>query len=1032
MLKDIVNHPWTERIIALALIPVLILSLFLPPASLGVRLFGAGMPQLTPEGGVLEGPHGARLTVPAGAVSKRSRMVLDSLTGADLAAASTATGRGFLASSGPDVKIRVDDLEYAALQTLPAGLVAYEPFYRLSARGEMPSEGRLLLPVPYELAEVGTADLFGWDGSGWQWLPSQTSADALTLEAELDSVPTLMVVAQQQPGAMRLGLEVVSEEPAVAGLQTVNNLSNLAVGGLELQGDGSLRGDTAVLSAPQGVQMLLHLTNVQNGVVRSDLVDNLLISDDLIEAHVEHVLSAAEAFSGVLLDYQGVDADLRAEFTSLVERLATALNAGHKTLVLCVDRPIITSSGAIDTGAYDWRRIGQIADVVRIPAPLDPAAYASPASGPTAIDALLTFATGEIERHKIDLALSAYSQDMAADASSPTTVTYSGALSRLVDEIAADDEDGLILPGESLHLVLQALARAEAQGIDIHYDSAAQLYWFTYQEGGAERTVWLSTGTRIGRQLQIANRYGLGGAAIQGALDEGNDTEVLSVAQSYSEMRATAGSEAVIVATGEPDAGQDAGEKFAFVWTIEDGAGRVVERQVLPLTDPNWTWTAPNNPGDYVIRAAVSTDGGQTDLARGGEVNVQVPTPTFTPTPTATATATPTDTPTPTATPTNTPTARPTVAAPAAPAEPAEPAAPAAPAPAPVVPAGRVGGYFGYGIQPHMYNDPHRVVELVRGMGFNWVKQQVEWFKYNPAPGQYSWGDLDHIVDIAHANGLNVMLSVVKAPRWARPAGDTHEGPPSDPNTYATFVRELAARYRGRVQAYEIWNEQNLYYEWGGRGHKLSAARYMDLLRPAYAAIKAVDPGAVVISGALTPTGVNDGDVAIDDRIYLEQMYQLGLRNYCDAVGSHPSGYNNPPDADWRTWSDPDRPTFKGHPSFFFRGTMESYRNIMVKYGDGGKRIWPTEFGWATVEGLGVGPAAGYEYAGQISEAQQAQYLVRAYQMGRAWGWVGPMITWNLNFAPTSGAHDEKAAFGILRADWAPRPAYAALRDMGK
>jgi len=168
----------------------------------------------------------------------------------------------------------------------------------------------------------------------------------------------------------------------------------------------------------------------------------------------------------------------------------------------------------------------------------------------------------------------------------------------------------------------------------------------------------------------------------------------------------------------------------------------------------------------------------------------------------------------------------------------------------------------------------------------------------------------------ANANGINVLLSVVKAPKWARPAGDTDQGPPADMNTYATFVGEMAQRYRGRVKAYEIWNEQNLYYEWGGRGRKLNAARYVELLRAAYNAIKANDPGAVVISGALTPTGYNDGDVAIDDRVYLEQMYQAGLARYCDAVGAHPSGYNNPPDADWRSFSDPSSKFgAKGHPA---------------------------------------------------------------------------------------------------------------------
>jgi hypothetical protein len=291
---------------------------------------------------------------------------------------------------------------------------------------------------------------------------------------------------------------------------------------------------------------------------------------------------------------------------------------------------------------------------------------------------------------------------------------------------------------------------------------------------------------------------------------------------------------------------------------------------------------------------------------------------------------------------------------------------------------------------------------------------------------------LDRIVDAANANGVNVLFSVVKAPEWARPPGDTDQGPPADPNTYGAFLREMAKRYKGRVKAYEIWNEQNLYYEWGGRGGKINAAEYVQLLKVGYNAIKSVDPGAVVVSGALTPTGVNDGDIAIDDRVYLEQMYQAGLARYCDAIGAHPSGYNNPPDADWRSWSDPTTPHCKGHPSWFFRGTMESYRNIMIKYGDAHKRIWPTEFGWASVEGLGTAPAQGYGYAADNTEAEQAKYILRAYEMGRSWGWVGPMFLWNLNFAPVAGKHDEKAAFGIVRHNWSPRPAFAALRDMPK
>jgi hypothetical protein len=111
---------------------------------------------------------------------------------------------------------------------------------------------------------------------------------------------------------------------------------------------------------------------------------------------------------------------------------------------------------------------------------------------------------------------------------------------------------------------------------------------------------------------------------------------------------------------------------------------------------------------------------------------------------------------------------------------------------------------------------------------------------------------------------------------------------------------------------------------------------------------------------------------------------------------------------------------------------MESYRNIMIKYGDSAKRIWPTEFGWASVENLGVPPAQGYEYSADNTEAEQAQFIVRAYEIAKGWGWVGPMFLWNLNFGPVAGKHDEKAAFGIVREDWGMRPAFAALAHMPK
>lgn len=330
-------------------------------------------------------------------------------------------------------------------------------------------------------------------------------------------------------------------------------------------------------------------------------------------------------------------------------------------------------------------------------------------------------------------------------------------------------------------------------------------------------------------------------------------------------------------------------------------------------------------------------------------------------------------------------------------------------------------GFFGYGIQIDA-GVVDAAIPAVQGLGFNWVKFQLPWKDFEGAgPGQRNWPD--DVISKLNGAGMNILASIVKAPKWAR-AGNSNfdvEGPPADPATYASFVGEFASRYCGRVQAIEVWNEQNLWYEWGGE--TLDAARYVRLLAAAYRSIKAACPGMIVVSGAPTPTGATP-PAAIRDTTYLEQMYRAGLHSYCDAVGVHPSGYGNPPDARFQDFQagNYSRPSHVSDPSFYFRNTMEQYRNIMVKYGDSNKRLWPTEFGWASSSN----PVAGYEYAAYNSEQQQGEYIVRAYQMMKSWGFVGVAFLWNLNYNQTRPG-SELAAFGIMG-----RPAYGILQGMPK
>ncbi|MGC8873059.1 MAG: beta-galactosidase [Chloroflexia bacterium] len=356
---------------------------------------------------------------------------------------------------------------------------------------------------------------------------------------------------------------------------------------------------------------------------------------------------------------------------------------------------------------------------------------------------------------------------------------------------------------------------------------------------------------------------------------------------------------------------------------------------------------------------------------------------------------------------------------------------PIAPSPAPPTPPPPQGTGMAYGFDVHFTGtNMARVLDLVQRAGFGWVRQQVHWADIEPAKGAYNWGFLDQIVDAASRRGIRVMFSVVWSPSWAR--ADGGHGMPDNPADLGDFLAVMASRYKGKGMAYEIWNEQNYAIE--NAGYVAGPGRYVELLKTAYTRIKQADPGAIVVCGPLTPTGVNNPYIAIDDLTYLRQMleYQGGIiRNYFDVLGVHVAGANNPPDTLWPENPGPDGWT--DHTSHYFRH-LEKIRSVVEACGMGDKKIWVTEFGWASTENVTDRAAPGYEYAYQNSEQEQAAYIVRAFEKGRTeyQPWLGAMFLWNLNFGQEFPPWDEKTPFGVIRPDGTPRPAYEALVRMPK
>jgi hypothetical protein len=336
------------------------------------------------------------------------------------------------------------------------------------------------------------------------------------------------------------------------------------------------------------------------------------------------------------------------------------------------------------------------------------------------------------------------------------------------------------------------------------------------------------------------------------------------------------------------------------------------------------------------------------------------------------------------------------------------------------------------------YQDRERLLNMVNDLRFNWITQQVEWQETENPKGVYYWDELDNVVNTARKHNVNVLLSIVKAPAWETGG---FNGFPKNPQDLYDFMKAMAAHFQGRVGAYMIYNEENL----AGESGDVNPGRYVEVLKAGYLGVKAGDANAIVLAGALAPTGIDDpqglrgpGEVGVlSDLTYLTRLYQYNngeVRSYFDVMATHPYGFNNPPEDKW-----PDLPNmsplfpknangdidfYNRSNSFYFR-RIEQQRAIMEKYGDGEKQMWATEYGWCSDY-----RPDGYQECIYNTQQDQGDYLVRAIEFSKKnYPWMGVMFIWNLNFSTFQEWYTGPTHFSVINADWSGRPAYFALKN---
>jgi len=208
----------------------------------------------------------------------------------------------------------------------------------------------------------------------------------------------------------------------------------------------------------------------------------------------------------------------------------------------------------------------------------------------------------------------------------------------------------------------------------------------------------------------------------------------------------------------------------------------------------------------------------------------------------------------------------------------------------------------------------------------------TSWNAIETSRGTYDWSMLDNWVNLAESHHVSIEYTFGRTPSWA---GPDQTMPPDDIQDWDDFVTALVTRYKGRIEAYEIWNEVNNPNYWTGTLEQLVLMQ-----QHAHDTIKSIDINAVVLSASFVGGAMHG----------LTEFLAYGGAGCVDGVAVHL--YPDVTDA--------------AAPEDYLPKWIEGYRSAMREYGLAGKRLWNTEFGWGLNTNL---PDADL----------QAGYVARAY-----------------------------------------------------
>ncbi|MFQ6096309.1 MAG: hypothetical protein ACE5O2_01185 [Armatimonadota bacterium] len=266
------------------------------------------------------------------------------------------------------------------------------------------------------------------------------------------------------------------------------------------------------------------------------------------------------------------------------------------------------------------------------------------------------------------------------------------------------------------------------------------------------------------------------------------------------------------------------------------------------------------------------------------------------------------------------------------------------------------------------------IAKMLRLAGIPWVRERLSWGQVEPERGEFAWGRYDTVATAFAREGIHVYQIFHDSPGWS------HEGRrgtrcPDDMRDVYRFARAAGEHFKGRIQAWEVWNEPDIGF-WPDLSDRFSGVQ-----KAAYLGFHD--------SGARTPVLL--ASLCRGPSRFADALFESGIADYFDIFNYH-------------EYADPTQ----AYPRI-----AERYLDVIERFGCGDRPVWVTEAGIRL-----------REHEGSLTredQRRQAEFVPKSFAMSLASGA-------DRHFFFVLPHYLERGIqFGALRPDCTPYPAYVAI-----